>query len=587
MTVLDRLRGELAKRGLDGFLVPRSDEHQGEYVAPSAQRLAYLTGLTGSAGLAVVLSDRAALFVDGRYTLQVRQEADCDIFDIHHLVDEPPPGWLAATLKPGQKLAFDPWLHTPDQVESLRTACLKAGAELVPCADNPLDAVWAGRPPAPNSPIAAHALDHAGKSSAEKRAEIAAQLATDKLDCAVLTDPSSLAWLLNIRGADIAFVPLVLAFGLIHSDATVTLFVDQDRLNAETLAHLGSDVVVQPPDTFAQTLLALGRAGKRVRVDFATAPSAVVTGLAGASVDRGADPCALPRACKNPVELSGSRAAHRRDGVALVKFLTWLSGQESLDEMGAAEKLEAFRAEDPDYRGPSFPTIAGAGPNGAIVHYHSTPATNRCLAAGSLFLLDSGGQYPDGTTDITRTIAIGTPRAEERRNFTLVLKGHIALARAVFPTGTTGPQLDVLARQALWQYGLDYDHGTGHGVGSYLSVHEGPQRIGKQGHAAVALKPGMVLSNEPGYYKTGCYGIRIENLQVVTEIDAPPGAEKKLLGFETLTLAPIDRSLIDRALLSDDEREWLNGYHARVMAELAELLPPADRDWLAAATYPL
>ncbi|MBF0323985.1 MAG: aminopeptidase P family protein [Alphaproteobacteria bacterium] len=585
MTALADLRRELATRGLDGFVVPRADEHQGEYVAPSARRLTFLTGFTGSAGMALVLQGRAAIFVDGRYTLQVRHEVDQSAFEIRHLIDEPPPKWVADALAAGQKLGFDPWLHTVDQVEALRAACLKAGAELVSCPDNPLDAVWADRPAPPASPVRPHDILHAGKSAQDKRAELAAQLAADRLDAVVLTDPSSLAWLLNLRGADVDFVPLALGFAIAHADSSVQLFLAPDRFDSATLAHLGSGITILPPAAFAGALNALGRAGRRVRIDQTFAPQAVLTALAGAAIDRGPDPCALPRACKNTVELAGSRAAHRRDGAAIVRFLAWLAAQEDIDELGAAERLESFRRQGELYRGPSFPTIAGAGPNGAIVHYHSTPATNRRLEPGQLFLLDSGGQYLDGTTDITRTIAIGGADAQQRRAFTLVLKGHIALAGAIFPAGTTGPQLDVLARQHLWRAGLDYDHGTGHGVGSFLSVHEGPQRIGKQGHAAVALMPGMILSNEPGYYKTGAFGIRIENLVVVTEQAMPAGGEKPLLGFDTLTLAPIDRTLIEPSLLEPAERAWINAYHARVAAELAPLLNPAEQAWLVAATY--
>jgi len=587
MSVIERLRAELARRGLDGFVVPRADEFQGEYVAPSAQRLGFLTGFTGSAGMAVVLGGRAAIFVDGRYTLQVRHEVDEACFEILHLTDEPPPRWLDQSLAAGQTLGFDPWLHTADQAETLRTACVRAGADLVACSDNPLDAVWDGRPPPPSGPVVPHALEHAGRSAADKRADVAATLAADRLDAAVLTDPASLAWLLNIRGSDLAFVPLVLAFAILHADGGVQLFLDAGRLADGTAAHLGAGVAILPPEDFTIALAALARAGKRVRVDQGQAPQAVLTALAGAAIDRGPDPCALPRACKNTAELAGCRAAHRRDGAALVRFLRWLDGRRDIDELTAARHLEELRRQGELYRGPSFPTIAGAGPNGAIVHYHATADSNRRLEDGQLFLLDSGGQYLDGTTDVTRTVAIGHPGDEERRRFTLVLKGHIALARALFPVGTTGPQLDVLARQALWRHGLDYDHGTGHGVGAYLSVHEGPQRIGKQGQSAVPLKPGMILSDEPGYYKAGAYGIRIENLVVVSERGTPDGGDKSLLGFETLTLVPIDRALVDAALLDQEERDWLNAYHARVMAELSPLLSGPDRAWLVRATYPL
>ncbi|CAA7624234.1 aminopeptidase P family protein [Magnetospirillum sp. UT-4] len=581
---LDLVRAELARRGLTGFVVPRADEHQGEYVAPSAQRLAWLTGFTGSAGLAVVLAARAAIFVDGRYTLQVRHEVDCHRFEPVHMVETPPARWLGEVLTAGDVLGFDPWLHTADQVDALAAACERAGARLERCAGNPIDAVWRDRPPPPAEPVVPHPLAHAGRSAAEKLADLAEALRAEKVDAVVLTDPASVAWLLNLRGTDVPHVPVALAFAVVDGDGGVALFLEPERL---VPGALDGAVEVLPPSDFVRHLDRL--AGKRVRVDSAMAPQAVLDRLAaaGARIDRGSDPTALPRACKNPVELAGARAAHRRDGAALARFLAWLDGRDGIDEMAAADRLEAFRAEGDLFRGLSFPTIAGSGPNGAIVHYRSSPASNRVPRPGELFLLDSGAQYLDGTTDVTRTIAVGEPGPEERHRFTLVLKGHIAIARAVFPAGTTGSQLDVLARRALWQAGLDYDHGTGHGVGSHLSVHEGPQRISKSGVAAVALKPGMVLSNEPGYYKPGAYGIRIENLVAVTEAPPPPGAERPLLGFETLTLAPIDRRLVEPSLLDPDERAWLDAYHARVRTEIGPLVDGETRAWLETATAPV
>ncbi|MBC7905268.1 MAG: aminopeptidase P family protein [Rhodospirillaceae bacterium] len=583
---LDALRAELGRRALAGFIVPRADEHQGEYVARRAQRLAWLTGFTGSAGLAVVLTEQAAVFVDGRYTLQVGQEVDTALFEPVPMADCPPSRWLGERLKPGDRLGFDPWLHTSDQIEALRITAERAGAQLVPCDGNPLDAVWADQPPPPVAPVVSHGLDYAGRSSGDKRADLAKALTTDRLDAAVLTDPASIAWLLNIRGGDVAYTPLPLGFAILHGDGTVDLFMEPAKLEA---LSFDTGITVQPPAAFGAVLEALGRANKRVRVDSSMAAYAVLDRLvqSGAKLDRGADPCALPKACKNSVELDGTRAAHRRDGAALVRFFAWLAAQEQVDELGAAARLEEFRSQGQHFQGLSFPTIAGAGPHGAIVHYRSTPKTNRRLELGELFLLDSGAQYLDGTTDVTRTMAMGTPGAEERERFTLVLKGHIALARAVFPVGTTGSQLDVLARQPLWARGLDYDHGTGHGVGSYLSVHEGPQRISKLGTGAVALRPGMVLSNEPGYYKTGQYGIRIENLVAVIEADDPQGGERPLLRFETLTLVPMDRALVQPSLLNADERAWLDDYHARVAAELAPLLDGPARAWLEQATRPL
>lgn len=583
---LEAFRAELLHRKLDGFIVPRADEHQGEYVAPRARRLQWLTGFSGSAGMAVVLKERAAIFVDGRYTLQVRAEVDTVRFEPMHLIDEPPGRWLGEVLHKGQRIGFDPWLHTPDQVDTLRHGCDRAGAELVACETNPVDTLWTDQPGPPLAPVVPHAVEHAGRAAADKRADVAAILAEERMDAAVLSDPASVAWLLNIRGDDVEFTPLPLCFAILHADARVELFLDPAKRSEGLADHLGPEVAIRPPAELPAALDAL--TDRLVRIDRATAPFAIAERLraAGARVDRGADPCALPKACKNAVELAGARAAHRRDGAALVRFLAWLDGREGVDELAAADRLEEFRRRGELFRGLSFPTIAGAGPNGAIVHYRSTPATNRRLEQGALFLLDSGAQYLDGTTDVTRTVAIGAPGPEERRRYTLVLKGHIAVSRALFPAGTAGHQLDVLARAALWSEGLDYDHGTGHGVGSFLSVHEGPQRISKSGALPVALGPGMILSNEPGYYKTGAYGIRIENLVAVAEA-VIPGAERDMLGFETLTLVPYDRALIDVALLTAGERDFVDAYHARVAAEIGPLVDRATRDWLDRATAPL
>ncbi len=585
------LRAELTRRGLTGFVVPRADEHQGEYVAPSAQRLAWLTGFTGSAGVAVVLLDRAALFVDGRYTLQARQEIDLDWIEAVPLAEQSPSRWLSEALSEGARLGFDPWLHVSEQVEALRKACARAGGELVAVADNPVDAVWPDRPAPPLAPVVVHPLEFAGRSADHKRADLAKALTADRLEAAVLTDPAAIAWLLNIRGGDVAYTPLPLSFAILSADGAVALFLDDRKLAPPVVSHLGECVTIFPPADFPASLDRLGRAGKRVRVDASLAPQAVIDRLtaAGAVIDAGQDPCALPKACKNAVEQAGSRAAHRRDGAALCRFLAWLAAEAPsgrVDELGAAEVLEGFRAKGDHFQGLSFPTIAGAGPNGAIVHYRSGPTTNRRLEPGQLFLVDSGAQYLDGTTDVTRTIAIGPAGAEERHRFTLVLKGHIGLAAARFPHGTTGSQLDVLARRFLWAAGLDFDHGTGHGVGSYLSVHEGPQRISKLGNS-VALKPGMIVSDEPGYYKAGAYGIRLENLVCVTEVAAPPAGEKPLLGFEPLTLAPFDRALIDVTLLAPEEAAWLDAYHARIAAEITPLVDGATAAWLSTATEPL
>ena len=585
---IDALRVELARRGLAGFIVPRADEHQGEYVPACAQRLGWLTGFTGSAGLAIVLAERAAIWVDGRYTLQVRAEVDVDAFETLHITDDPPGDWLAARVAAGGRVGFDPRLHVEDQVARFRRAIERAGGSLVALDDNPLDAVWTDRPPPPLGPVRAHDLAFAGKGAAEKRAEIAAGLKRDGVAAAVLTAPDSIAWLLNIRGSDVPHTPLPLSFGVIHEDETVELFIDPRKLLPEAREHLGNQVTVAPAEQFGAALDRLGAAKSKVLVDAGQSSAWVLGRLtdAGAELVRGADPCALPKACKNPVELDGTRAAHRRDGAALTRFMAWLAArlpQGALKEIEASDRLEAFRREDARFRDLSFPTISGAGPNGAIVHYRASPATERPLDPGQLYLVDSGAQYLDGTTDVTRTIAVGAPSAEQRDRFTRVLKGHIALATARFPSGTTGSQLDTLARRPLWDVGLDFDHGTGHGVGSYLSVHEGPQRISKLPNA-IALKPGMILSDEPGYYKTGGYGIRIENLVVVTPDQSIAQPEREMLGFETLTLAPIDLALIEPSLLSPAEIAWLNAYHERVRDVVAPQVDAATARWLEQAT---
>ncbi|MDE0706055.1 MAG: aminopeptidase P family protein [Rhodospirillaceae bacterium] len=582
------LRALLAQDGLQGFVVPRADEHQGEYVPPGAERLAWLTGFTGSAGLAIVLAEKAAIFVDGRYTLQVGDQIDPAVFEVRHITDQPAAAWLRESLSGGGRLGYDPWLHTADGAARLRAACEAVGAELAPVAENPIDRLWQDRPSRPDAPFEIHPPELAGETSAGKRAALANKLAERGVEAAVLTLPDSIAWLLNIRGRDVPRTPFPLSFAVLRNDATVALFAPAGKIDAALAGHLGDGVSVEPPDAFEAALG--GFAGRKVLADPASAADRIFRVLdeAGALVERGADPCQMPKACKNAVELEGARNAHRRDGAALTRFLAWLAREApggAVDEIAAADRLEGFRRESNLLRDLSFDTISGAGPNGAIVHYRVTPETNRRLEPGALYLVDSGGQYADGTTDVTRTVAIGAPTAAMRRHFTLVLKGHIALATARFPEGTTGSQIDALARLALWADGLDYDHGTGHGVGSYLSVHEGPQRISKLPNS-VALKPGMIVSNEPGYYRTGEYGIRIENLVAVQEVEVA-GAERPMLGFETLTLAPIDRALIDRALLTADETGWVDGYHARVRETIGPLVDPDTAAWLEEATRPL
>jgi Xaa-Pro aminopeptidase len=584
---LDALRAELGRRGLDGFIVPRADEHQGEYVPRAARRLAWLTGFSGSAGTAVVLANTAAIFVDGRYTLQVRDQVDVALFEPQKVPDTSPDAWLAKTLAKGARLGFDPWLHALADAERLDKACAKAGAQLVAVEGNPIDVIWTERPPPPLAPVQPHPLELAGESAEAKRTCIAKLVADQNADAALLTQPDSIAWLLNIRGGDVPRTPFPLSFALLHRDASVDLFIDARKLTAATRAHLGNGVALHPPESLGEALAKLGSAGATVWLDPNSAPRWALDRLGtAAKIVRETDPVALPKACKNDVELRGVRAAHQRDGGAVTRYLAWLSrtaASGTLDEIAASDQLQRFRAETGAIRDLSFDTISGAGANGAIVHYHATPRTARKLAPGELYLVDSGGQYRDGTTDITRTVAIGMPSAEMRDRFTRVLKGHIALAMARFPAGTTGSQLDALARYHLWQAGLDYDHGTGHGVGAYLSVHEGPHRISKLPNS-VALKPGMIISNEPGYYKTGAYGIRIENLVVVREAQID-GADRAYLEFETLTLAPIDLNCVDVALLTPTERSWLNAYHARVRDEIGPTVDATTRAWLDGATH--
>ena len=585
---VERLRAELQRRDLEGFLVPRADEHQGEFVPKRAQRLLWLTGFSGSAGLAVLLRDRGAIFVDGRYTLQVRTQVPVELFAPHHLVESPPARWIAANLPAGSRLGYDPWLHTRAEVARFAGACERAGATLVACETNPLDAVWEGQPPPPLAPVVPQELRFAGRAAADKRRELGEKLEKGGADAVVLTAPDSIAWLLNIRGGDVEHTPLPLCFAILYADGRVRLFVDERKLVPGLLAHLGNGVAVERPDGLGAALDALGEEGRRVVADPASAPVWIFErlGKGRAQILRGQDPCLLPKACKNAVELDGARAAHRRDAAAVARFLAWLAREAPagrVTELDAEARLLAFRQEIDRFRDASFATISGAGPNGAIVHYRSTSETNRRLEPGMLYLVDSGAQYVDGTTDITRTIAVGEPTAEQRDRFTRVLKGHIALATARFPKGTTGPQLDVLARQHLWQAGLDFDHGTGHGVGSYLSVHEGPQRISKLPNN-VALQPGMILSNEPGYYKEGAYGIRIENLLAVRPCAGLAGAERESFEFETLTLAPIDLALVEPALLTPAERDWLNAYHARVRETVGPMLDAEAAAWLSEAT---
>jgi Xaa-Pro aminopeptidase len=585
---LQLLRAELARQGLDGLVVPRADAHQNEYVPAAEERLKWLTGFSGSAGTAVVLRDKAAIFVDGRYTLQVGLDVDTGLFEPHNIVDTTPEAFIAANLA-GGRLGYDPWLHTREQAQRLAKAAKAGGGSLIAAEPNPIDLVWADRPAPPCAEVVLHPLAFAGDSAEAKLDRIRTGLADAKADALLVSDPHALAWAFNIRGGDVAHTPLPLGWALIPRQGQPQLFLDHRKLSNAVRAALADVAQLAEPSELETQLSVLAATGAVIRIDAASAPDRLVGVIeqAGGTAAVEACPIARLKAVKNAVEIAGARAAHRRDGAAMARFLAWLDREApkgALTEIAVTEALETFRRDGGTLRDISFPTIAGAGPNAALPHYRVTEATNRAVEPGIL-LVDSGGQYLDGTTDITRTIAIGEPTAEMRRHFTLVLKGHIAIATAVFPAGITGAQLDPFARRALWAAGLDFDHGTGHGVGSYLSVHEGPARISRLGHTR--LEPGMILSNEPGYYRAGAYGIRIENLELVREVEAPAGAERPLLGFETLTLAPIDRRLIEPGLLSLEEIAWLDAYHARVAAEIGPLVDPETAAWLAAATCPI
>ncbi len=584
------LRAELKRRGLDGFIVPHADRHQSEYLPASEERLAWLTGFTGSAGNAVILADRAVLFTDGRYTLQAREQTDPALFTIVHMVEKPLSVWIEENLTAGAKLGYDPWLHTAENAEKLGKAAVTAGATLVAVEPNPIDAIWKERPQPPLGQVALHDARYAGEDANAKLTRIRDELKTLRADALVVSDPPSLAWLFNIRGADVTHVPVALGFAIVGSEGRPALYLDGRKLSNETRHALEQIADVREPSTFAIDLGALAGAKKILRLDQSTAADALarIIEQQGGKATRGADPIATMKAVKNATEITGTRAAHLRDGAALTKFLAWFDREApsgKLTEIDAVETLESFRREGGLLKDVSFSTIAGSGPNGAIVHYRVTRKSNRTISPGEIFLIDSGGQYQDGTTDVTRTVIVGTPTPEMRDRFTRVLKGHIAIACAIFPEGTTGAQLDTLARKDLWAAGLDFDHGTGHGVGSYLSVHEGPARISKLGTAP--LKRGMILSNEPGYYKTGAYGIRIENLVLVVAAPQVAGGEKPLDAFETITFAPIDRRLIDASLMSKSEIAWLDDYHRTVRARLTPLVDAQTKVWLDQATAPL
>ena len=586
---LKALREELARRRLDGFVVPLTDEHMSEYVGAYAQRLAWLTGFQGSAGSAVVLPAEAAIFVDGRYTLQVREQVDGKHWSYESVPQTSIADWLESHATAGGRIGYDPWLHTKGWVTAAQKALAAKGAELVAVDTNPVDAIWPDRPSPSVARLVVQPDALTGKASAAKRADIADWLNDRKADSAVLSALDSIAWTFNIRGQDVDRTPVALAYAIVHDDATADLYVAPDKIDDGVRAHLGNGVRLHDRRDFEPALR--GMAGKTVAVDPERAVAAIFEALdaGGAVLVEARDPVVLPKAVKNDVEIAGHKAAQARDGAALSRFLHWLSVEApggGLDELTASDRLQAFRAETGLLKDLSFDTISGAGPNGAVVHYRASEQTNRRLEPDSLYLVDSGGQYQDGTTDVTRTIAIGTPTGEMRDRYTRVLKGHVAVAQAIFPRGTRGGQLDILARQYLWAAGLDYAHGTGHGVGAYLSVHEGPQRIATFGGGDEPLQPGMILSDEPGYYKAGEYGIRIENLILTVEKDIA-GAEKEMLGFETLTFAPYERALIDTGMLDRHEIAWIDAYHARVREIVAPLLTGDAATWLQAATAPL
>ena len=582
---LPKLRAYLAAANLDGFYVPHEDEYQNEYLPDANERLAWVSGFTGSFGSALVLLDQAVLFVDGRYTIQAADQTDRDLFDRVAVPDPGPFGWMAQQDLTGKCIGYDPALMTPNDVTTFDTAVTKAGAKTQAVSQNPIDAAWSNRPAQPLEPVTAHSLNFSGQASDSKRADIGNTLRDAGADAVVITAPASIAWLFNIRGADVSCSPLPLARAILRCDGSATLFLDPAKETTGLREHLGNQVTLAPLETLETELDALQ--GQTISLDPALASAWFFQKLesTGATILRDQDPVLLPKACKNATELAGTAAAHRRDGAAVTRFLHWLDTKAqsgAVTEIDAALKLLDLRAVDASMKDMSFETISGAGPNGALPHYRVSSASNRRLERGSLYLVDSGGQYPDGTTDITRTVAIGSPSSDMRRHYTLVLKGHIAMDRVRFPEGTTGTHLDTLARHALWQAGLDYDHGTGHGVGVYLGVHEGPQRIAKAWNST-PLMPGMIVSNEPGFYKEGAYGIRIENLQYVTPPEEIEGGDRLMLGFECVTFAPLARALIDINLLSSEERDWVDDYHQRVLSEIGDLVDGDVSDWLQTA----
>ncbi len=582
---LNALRMGLRKAGVHGFVLPVSDEYLTEYVPPYAQRLAWLTGFTGSAGMAVVLPEAAALFVDGRYTLQAKQEVDARLYTVLNSGEVKPEQWIAQHMGRGEALGYDTWLHSQREHDRLNHVLKRKGIRLQALIPNPADRLWKSRPPQPTGKMVVHGQPFAGETHAAKRKRVGAAIRKAGAEFAIIAAADSVDWLLNIRGDDVPHAPLFRAYALVDASGQVRLYTESPRVDKKLRAHLSPGVELREPGQLEADLKTLAK--KRVLADPVLLPAWFFSALsgAGAEIVIGDDPCQLPKALKNAVELEGMRKAHKRDGLALTRFLYWLDQQKGLRESEAAARLLKFRQAAPEFVSPSFETIAGSGPNGAVVHYRVTPRTDRKLQNGELFLLDSGGQYPDGTTDVTRTIAVGKPTAEQRAHFTRVLKGHIAIATVRFPEGTSGTQLDVLARKSLWDAGLDYDHGTGHGVGVFLNVHEGPQRISKRGGDA-PLMAGMIISNEPGYYREGKYGIRIESL-VAVQSAGKMASGKGALGFETLTCVPLDRRLVEASLLTVGERDWFNTYQAWVLKTHTRNLGKEEKAWLEKLAKPL
>jgi Xaa-Pro aminopeptidase len=577
------LRAELARQNLDGFLLPRADAHQNEYVPKNAERLAWLTGFTGSAGFAAILKKEAALFVDGRYVIQAPQEIDGRIFKSINIAETGPAQWLAEHAREGARIGYDPWVHTSGQIERFAKALEGRKIELVALDANPIDALWTDRPAEPMGAIVLHPPRYAGETATAKIKKLRATL--KDADAALMSDPHAICWAFNIRGADVAHTPIALCFALLSKQGAPTLYVDDSKLDAKTRAALEKFLTLRAPAALIDDLTQAGKRGETVLFDNATAPVKLVETLreAGGKPRVTDDPASLPKAVKNRTELAGAREAHIRDGAALTRFLAWFSEaapKGGLTEITAAEALETFRRENGDLRDISFPTISAFGEHAAIPHYRVSEKSNLKIGKG-VYLVDSGAQYLDGTTDVTRTVVVGRASKQLRDHFTRVLKGHIAIARAVFPKGVTGAQLDAFARRDLWEAGLDFDHGTGHGVGSYLSVHEGPQRISKL--SATPLQPGMILSNEPGYYRAGEYGIRLENLVIVEKREIA-GAEREMYGFETITLAPFDLACVEPGLMSPEEIAWLNAYHAQVRKTLSPRVDAKTKKWLREAT---